>query len=98
MLRGGPGLPDVPGLPGLPDVPDYPDYPESLERPALLELPELLEPPVFLVGGYLLISFFPPDEIYSPGLCGMPLTRLPATSYHVSTVDDGGSDGEEMPV
>ena len=77
------------GGPGLPDVPDYPDY---------LEPPELLEPPVFLVGGYLLISFFPPDEIYSPGLCGMPLTRLPATSYHVSTVDDGGSDGEEMPV
>ena len=77
------------GGPGLPDVPDYPDYPERLER---------LEPPVFLVGGYLLISFFPPDEIYSPGLCGMPLTRLPATSYHAATVDDGGSDGEEMPV
>ena len=73
----------------VPDVPDYPDY---------LERPERLEPPVFLVGGYLLISFFPPDEIYSPGLCGMPLTRLPATSYHVSTVDEGGSAGEEMPV
>ena len=79
----------VTGGPGLPDVPDVPDY---------LDYPERPEPPVFLVGGYLLISFFPPDEIYSPGLCGMPLTRLPATSYHVSTVDDGGSDGEDMPV